>query len=74
MMDAPMTFSPWTADPAFLRAFAQAIPRDALLAQQRFAQAVWAAQVQWAEAIGSAAISAQWSMLDAMQRTATRAL
>ena len=57
-----VTFSPMTADPRYVRALTDAV----LATQMQFALDAWAAQVRFIEALGMAALSAQWSMIEHM--------
>ncbi len=70
MNGVTVTFSPMTADPAYVRALTGAV----LAAQLAFAEAAmlaaWAAQWRFAEQLGHAALTLQMDLLGAAARTA----
>ena len=63
-----VTFSPLTAEPRYLRAIADAV----LATQMQLAMDAWAAQIRFVEALGVAALAAQWSMVERVYQAGSR--
>jgi hypothetical protein len=63
-----VTFSPFTAEPEYVRAVANAV----LGTQMQYAMAAWEAQMRFVEALGMAALAAQWSMVERLYQAQTR--
>ncbi len=61
-------FSPLTVEPHYVRAVANAM----LDTQMQFATAAWEAQMRFVEALGVAAMAAQWSMVEHLCKAQTR--
>ena len=73
MMRTRYTFSPFTADPAFVRAMMQMVPPEVLQVQEQFARAVLAAQLRFVEAVAAAALDAHWTLIEGMHGNTFRA-